>query len=242
MNPYQLPTEELEKCKNDIVYFVEKYVKIKTTKGISPIKLRDFQKDILRKFEKERFNIVLPARQTYHSTNINLFLTKYIKFNTNKTIVLLEMKTERSIYILEHLKFMLESVGVKCGISTNTLLVENNCKVMIMKPKEYLQIIDAELIIWDQMAYYGNLRELWSKVYPKVIESNKTQVILSSSPNGKNYFKELWDGAVNGETVFKPLRVDYWEVPGRDAKWVENMKENMKEEGFNEQFGLSFEE
>lgn len=40
--------DEITRCKNDIVYFVEKYVRIKTADGDVPLHLTESQKRFLR--------------------------------------------------------------------------------------------------------------------------------------------------------------------------------------------------
>lgn len=41
--------DEITRCKNDILYFVEKYVRLKTDDGIIPLHLTELQKRYLRK-------------------------------------------------------------------------------------------------------------------------------------------------------------------------------------------------
>lgn len=56
--------QEYIKCKTDIQYFAEKYCKVKTEDGsVSNITLRDYQKDILDLFSKNRFSILCASRQ-----------------------------------------------------------------------------------------------------------------------------------------------------------------------------------
>lgn len=54
---------ELKKCKEDIVYFAEKYCYLMTGNGYRPITLRDYQKKLLNHLVKNEYNIVLAARQ-----------------------------------------------------------------------------------------------------------------------------------------------------------------------------------
>ena len=63
---YNRTEEEIQewlKCKNDILYFVEKYCKLMTPEGIKNITLRDYQKKYLRHLEENRLSIYLSARQ-----------------------------------------------------------------------------------------------------------------------------------------------------------------------------------
>ena len=55
--------KELLKCRKDIIYFADNYAYSMTDEGIRKITLRDYQKDMLRQFQDERFNIVLASRQ-----------------------------------------------------------------------------------------------------------------------------------------------------------------------------------
>ena len=57
--------KEIKKCRNDPVYFAEKYIKIvHVDKGLIPIQLYDYQKRILQEFKEHRFNILLSCRQS----------------------------------------------------------------------------------------------------------------------------------------------------------------------------------
>lgn len=55
---------EILKCKKDIVYFAEKYVLLKTENGLRNIKLRPYQKKLLRNYQNNRWNITLMPRQS----------------------------------------------------------------------------------------------------------------------------------------------------------------------------------
>lgn len=56
--------QEWLKCKNDILYFAEKYCKLMTPEGIRNIQLRDYQKKYLQHLEKNRLSIYLSCRQS----------------------------------------------------------------------------------------------------------------------------------------------------------------------------------
>ena len=77
---YQLTSDEIDefhKCSNDIVYFVETHCRFLTDAGRKLVKLRPYQKDILRSLAKENYSekfkellpenrniIVMASRQT----------------------------------------------------------------------------------------------------------------------------------------------------------------------------------
>lgn len=45
------------RCKDDLVYFAEKYCKLITSEGTKPVKLLDYQKNYLNHLESIRSNI-----------------------------------------------------------------------------------------------------------------------------------------------------------------------------------------
>lgn len=65
--------KEWQKCRNDIIYFADKYCKLMTPEGIKNIHLRDYQKDYLEHLMKHRLSIFLSCRQ---SGKCFSFLTK----------------------------------------------------------------------------------------------------------------------------------------------------------------------
>lgn len=66
-----------------------------------------------------------------------------------------------------------------------------------------------------------------NSVFPVVSSSKTSQIIIVSTPNGiGNEFYRIWNKAVlninesNDEsTKWIPVKIDWWEVPGRDEKW-----------------------
>lgn len=76
--------EEWLKCKNDIIYFVEKYCKLMTPEGIKHVKLRDYQVKYLRHLEKHRLSIYLACRQC--GKCVSLLSTIKLKMNLDAFI------------------------------------------------------------------------------------------------------------------------------------------------------------
>ena len=55
--------QEWLRCKNDIIYFVEKYCKLMTPEGIRNVTLRDYQRRYLKHLMDHRLSIYLACRQ-----------------------------------------------------------------------------------------------------------------------------------------------------------------------------------
>ena len=64
--------QEYMKCMNDPIYFSEKYIQIvHVDKGQIPIKLYEYQKEIIKSSHENRFVIVNSSRQSGKCCNIN---------------------------------------------------------------------------------------------------------------------------------------------------------------------------
>lgn len=97
---FQRTQEEIDewlRCKNDIVYFVEKYCKLMTPEGIQHVELRDYQVDYLKHLEKNRLSIMLSARQAGKCIS---FITKVLVKIEEKTMNGLDDKLKK--YITNH--------------------------------------------------------------------------------------------------------------------------------------------
>lgn len=76
--------QEWLRCKNDIIYFVEKYCQLMTPEGIKHVKLREYQKNYLKHLEKHRLSIYLACRQC--GKCVSLLSTIKLKMNLDAFI------------------------------------------------------------------------------------------------------------------------------------------------------------
>jgi phage terminase large subunit-like protein len=103
--------KEYIKCKQDPIYFIEKYIKIVTLDhGLVPFKLHDYQKRIVLDFHNHRKNIVRAARQIGKTTTVAAYFTYYILFNDNKTLAILANKAATAREILSRIQLAYESL------------------------------------------------------------------------------------------------------------------------------------
>ena len=121
---------------------------------------------------------------------------------------------------------------------------DNGCSA-IYRPAsiDALQGYTIDTLFIDEFAYIRNTqaRQFWNNVYPTLSSMSNSRVMITSTPNGRNLFYELWSNAIDGKNFFKPLRIDWWEVPGRDEKWrLQEIANLGSEAAFAQQYGLSF--
>lgn len=104
--------EELARCAADVVYFGEKYCFSMTDEGIRRITLRDYQKDMLKSFQENRFTVMLASRQI---GKCHLYDTKItikdkdgkVKKVSTGNLYYKVLSSERKLTISEKLKWAL---------------------------------------------------------------------------------------------------------------------------------------
>lgn len=107
--------EEYVKCKINVQYFAEKYCQIKREDGsIGPMKLRDYQKDIIDLYTKNSRSILMASRQTGKCITFNTLVNVEIDNNLIQIPIGLlyydELKKDRKLTLLENIKLFLYKI------------------------------------------------------------------------------------------------------------------------------------
>ena len=64
----------------------------------------------------------------------------------------------------------------------------------------------------SEVAFWTHAKEILDGLLQAVPNKPETLIIIESTANGYNYFKELWDKACAGENDFEPLFCAWWEL------------------------------
>ena len=101
--------------------------------------------------------------------------------------------------------------------------------------------MSVSLLYLDEFAFVENAAEFYTSTYPVISSGKDTKIIITSTANGiGNVFHKIWEGASQGVNEFKPFRVDWWDVPGRDEKWRDQTIANTSQLQFDQEFGNTF--
>jgi hypothetical protein len=239
---------EYKKCMNDPAYFCRKYVKVvHLDKGLVPFKLYPYQEEMFEHFNNNRFNIVLACRQSGKSISSVGYLLWYALFHPEKTIAILANKgmtaremLARVTLMLENLPFFLQP-GCK-ALNKGSLEFSNNSRIIAAATSgSSIRGMSVNLLFLDEFAFVENAAEFYTSTYPVISSGKDTKVIITSTANGiGNTYHKIWEGAVQGVNEYKPFRVDWWDVPGRDEKWKEQTIANTSSLQFDQEFGNTF--
>jgi len=239
---------EYLKCMQDPVYFARNYAKvISLDKGIVPFDLWPYQDKMFRHFESNRFSIVLAPRQSGKSISSCIYLLWYALFHPEKTIAILANKgstaremVSRITLALENLPFFLQP-GCR-ALNKGSIEFSNNSKILAAATTgSSIRGLSISLLFLDEFAFVSDAATFYTSTYPVITSGKTSRVVISSTPKGiGNMFHKLWEGAVQGTNDFKPFRVNWWDVPGRDEKWKEETIRNTSELQFTQEFLCQF--
>ena len=240
---------ELARCATDIVYFAEKYAVVMTDDGIKRVKLREYQKRMLRNFQSERFNIVLASRQMGKTVTASIYNAWYVTFNTDKNTLLLANKSDTTKEIIDKAKVVLENLPffMKPGIIKYDVMnvrCDNGCRLIGQSTTAKAGIgFTIHNLYIDEFAHiHPSIADsFYENVYPTLSASKVSRLTITSTPNGFNKFYEIYAAAERGDNEYTSMRIDWWEHPERDDAWYQRELGNLGSiEAFNKQYGNEF--
>ena len=240
---------EYMKCKDDPEYFIRNFVKIiHVDHGLVPFEMYDYQKDMIHKFNDNRFVICKMPRQTGKSTTIIAFLLHYILFNESVNVAILANKGAVARELLsrlqlayEHLPKWLQQGAVVWN--KGNIEVENGSKVIAAATSSSaVRGSSFNIIFLDEFAHVPqNIAEsFFTSVYPTISSGESTKVLIVSTPLGLNMFYKMWIDAEEKRSDYVPIEVHWSDMPGRDAKWKEETIRNTSEVQFTQEFECEF--
>ena len=241
--------KEFLKCKDDPVYFAEKFVQIvNVDRGLIPFDMYPFQKKLIKNFHNNRFNICKMPRQTGKSTTCVSYLLHYVIFNDNVNVAILANKASTARDLLGRLQLAYENLPkwMQQGIiawNKGSMELENGSKVLAASTSaSAVRGGSYNIIFLDEFAFIPNhiAEDFFASVYPTISSGQSTKVIMVSTPHGMNHFYRYWHDAERGRNDYIPTEVHWSEVPGRDAEWKEQTIKNTSEEQFRTEFECEF--
>lgn len=239
---------EYAKCMKDPIYFTEKYCKvISLDQGLVPFNLYPYQKQMFKKFQENRFNVILACRQSGKSISACAFLLWFALFHSEKTVAVLANKGATAREMLSRVTLMLENIpfflqpGTK-ALNKGSLEFSNNSRIIAAATSgSSIRGLSVNLLYLDEFAFVERAAEFYTSTYPVVSAGTDTKIIVTSTANGiGNTFYKIWEGAVQNINEFTPFRVDWWDVPGRDDKWKTETISNTSQLQFDQEFGNTF--
>lgn len=258
--PFQYSDEELKeiiRCARDIVYFIETYCKVKRPDGkLGNIKLRPYQLMQIRDYLENDKIILGWSRQGGKTIGTSLFILWAMLFNADKQAAILANKSATSSEVLSKIKEIYKGLpffmqaGV-LGWNGGRVTFDNGCSVYKGPTTEdALNGKTCNILYMDEFAYVGRgadkirtQKSVLSNAVP-VLSSQRAsglcKLIITSTPNGKDYYYELFDAAMKKQNSYKASKLCWWSIPGRNQAWAKEEIATIGLAEFKQAYEMSF--
>ena len=137
------------------------------------------------------------------------------------------------------------STGVKLHHKEYNHVYENVYDLInVSNGNEYItnNVTSHNCVFIDECAFIPNnvWDEFYMSVYPVIESGKETKIMMVSTPKGLNHFYKLWKDAERGRNLYKPFKITWRDVPGRDEAWKERTIQNTGERQFMQEHEVNF--
>lgn len=210
---------EWKKCAKSFEYFAENYIQIiHTTKGPVDFVLYEYQKRVVKNFEKHRFNIVSKFRQGGLTTVACLWCLWKCMFTTKNNRIMFVSKSDREAigvgkivdFAVERMpewlqpKFVVNNKHDKEFEDTGGALWFYNVNAARSKSLSFLVV--------DEAAYIRDMEEHWAGLFPTLSNGGQCAVISTVKGIG-DWYEQMYSDSLKGKTPFNVIQLDYTEHP-----------------------------
>lgn len=239
---------EYIKCMRDCSYFTQKYIKIiSIDDGVIPFNLYDYQHDLLRKYQDNRFIITMQARQSGKTQTTAAYILWFNTFKDSKNTAILANKLPQAQEIMERVQMSYENLPnfLKQGVTEynkRSMTFSNYSSIFCAtSTSSSIRGQSVSLLYIDECAFLRDDMTFYESTYPVITSGKSSQVIISSTPNGaRGLFYKLWTESVEGINKYVNHKVTWDMVPGRDQEWREEQIANTSAEQFDQEFNCLF--
>lgn len=257
--------EEIKKCKEDLVYFINNYVKI--SEYFPPIKLYDYQEDLIRHYHKNQFSICKAPRQCGKSFTAIAYALHHMLFNEGQTVGLFSIRPTTARSMLIRLKEMYLNLPtwmrMEVTIFNNNRFELENGSIIYAESVSpvYLKGLNLNLTIMDELAFVDQdvAKYFINAMMPVIFSGKNSKLIICSTPsyayrlkeieneNGeteiireRNIFYDLWYKAHRGVNAIRPFEIFWKQMPGKDEKWKEEQIKMIGKTAWKQEYECKF--
>ena len=210
---------EIQKCSEDLFYFVRNYCRIITPFGVNFPEFRQYQIDFLKSLSAVGDNISSIPRQSGKSVTVGLYTLHYALFNKDKYVGICGNTLGLAREVLDKIKkiFVELPIWLQQGLvawNKTYIELENGTKIMTAAANEdAFRGYSMNLLIIDEAAYIENWNEFADSVFPAQAALVDKKKILISTPNGMNSWYHIVQSAKREDSAYNYFTMDWRDVP-----------------------------
>lgn len=191
----------------------------------------------------------MASRQIGKSVTSAIFILWFSLFHAEKTALIVADNFTTTKELMDKFRIALDGLpffmkpGIK-HINSGNIKFDNDSRIVGRTTTKKSGIgLTVNLLYIDEFAHIDSakLDEFYRAIFPTITADPNAKVVITSTPNGKNKFYDIWVDAIEKKSNYVPLRVDWWQVAGRDEKWKEDAIADLGSiDDFNQEYGLQF--
>lgn len=241
--------KEYVKCIQDPTYAIENYLETfdKTQEGFVPFNLFPRQKQIIKAYEDNRYNLVTKPRQAGISTTTQAYMAVKAAFadhDNPEVILVIANKLKLSQKFLKGIKEYLKQLprwiwgGEYYGSDDNEkksiFVVDSKIEIELPNGSTIIAVATSEdalrgytptYLVFDEAAFIDNGDAVYTAAMSSISTGGK--VILISTPNGMDplYYK-TYDQSKNGKNNYHIVEMRWYEDPryNKDLRWYKKIE------------------
>jgi hypothetical protein len=243
MNIEQFHIDEYLKCKDDIVYFTENYLKTFDSDGkLNPIKLYPYQIELMDK----DLVTARTSRAIGFTTLACIKILHSIIFETGKTILIYSSNREMGINTL---RFVMELYDM-CSFDIKPVANLRSKMQVQFDNINYVSVITStngtrgqhisELYLQDVDYMQENIEEIIHVTFPTLLSGRILPKIWAWSNIGRNDNLSILRMYLKNNMKFNHYDLPWYIIPNRDSKWINSMKNVMGKESFDREHNNTY--
>lgn len=183
---------------------------------------------------------------SHNSITTASYILWYVFFHPDSTVYILANKAATAREILARVKAAYERTPffLQPGASVwnkGSIELGNTSKIVAAATtSDSIRGQTANLVALDEFAFVENAEDFFKSTYPVISSGETSKIIITSTPNGLNYFHKLWKDAEENRSDFVSYEISWDKVPGRDEKWKRKQIALLGEHGFRQEYGNEF--
>ena len=163
---------------------------------------------------------------SHNTITAAITLLHYCTFNTSKGCMIIANKSDTVIEIIDKIKniYKLLPFFLKAGIinwNTKNIVFDNGCRIKSQaRSKEPAIGFTIDFLYIDEFAHIPKniINHYYKAAIPTVSSIKGSKIVITSTPNGSNLFKDLVTGASYPEghidkNMYKLIKVYWYQVP-----------------------------
>lgn len=232
--------QEYNKCYSNHAYFIDEYC----------LKLREYQKEWIDEFSQNKFRIHLCSHEMGF---YRVYAAKYLAqlmYGYNRTILVIGDKSDTCNEFIEIMWNLYKDLPfyLKAGVRNKNkkqIIFDNGSRIKTSFSKDAGIGFGFNVLQYINFSDFKHAQKTFTNLIPIISTSFDCQVNIMSSASKNNFFEklvkysELKDGHPK-KNAFKTIKTYWWELEGRDDKWMKEKIEEYGEKYFKRNYEIEF--